>query len=102
MDQLGVIKPIRLRSQPIEELRRKDVASLPSKGLQHQYELIEREGGTLVVDHTTDLMWQQSGSDEQITFAEAEKYVQRLNDKKYAGYNDWRLWKKRCRSWSQK
>jgi hypothetical protein len=36
-------------------------------------------------------MWQQSGSPNSITYADAEKYIRDLNDKHFAGYNDWRL-----------
>ncbi len=35
-------------------------------------------------------MWQQSGSD-QLTYAQAQKYVEKLNAEKFAGYDDWRL-----------
>jgi len=44
-----------------------------------------------VIDHATGLTWQQSGSKETMSFAEAEKYIQKLNGQEYAGHNDWRL-----------
>jgi len=36
-------------------------------------------------------MWQQSGSPNYITYADAEKYIRELNDKRFVGHNDWRL-----------
>jgi DNA repair exonuclease SbcCD ATPase subunit len=61
------------------------------KGLPHQYEKIERKGEALVIDHAAGLTWQQSGSPNSMTYADAEKYARDLNSKKFAGYNDWRL-----------
>ncbi len=45
----------------------------------------------LVIDHSTGLTWQQSGSSERLTFAKGQEYIQELNDQSFAGYNDWRL-----------
>ena len=48
----------------------------------------------VVVDHATGLMWQRGGSGEsnfQAEWNEAEGYVQGLNTKKFAGYDDWRV-----------
>lgn len=47
--------------------------------------------GEVVVDHATGLMWQKSGSKEELTYADAQKYVENLNRKRFAGYDDWRL-----------
>lgn len=61
------------------------------KGVAHQYEPLEREGKKLVLDQTTGLLWQQSGSDGTMVFKDAEQYVRDLNQKLFAGYDDWRL-----------
>jgi len=61
------------------------------RGLRHDYKSIERNGAKLVIDRATGLMWQQGGSEERITFADAQKYIAQLNREKFAGYNDWRL-----------
>ncbi len=61
------------------------------KGLRHQYESTEQLGEKLVIDHTTGLMWQQSGSQEYMNYWKAENYIRDLNDKRFAGYTDWRL-----------
>lgn len=61
------------------------------KSIRHQYEKIEREGQELVLDHTTGLTWQQSGSSHYTSPAGAEEYILDLNSQYFAGYNDWRL-----------
>jgi len=47
--------------------------------------------GQVVVDHATGLMWQQSGSPTELTYDDAQTYIRKLNDQKFAGYDDWRL-----------
>ena len=93
-----------LRSQPLDNLSGDAVKKMlkgkgffdssdnkQGKGVQHQYEKVERDGESLVIDHATGLTWQQSGSSSELTYAAAEKYVRDLNAKKFAGFNDWRL-----------
>ena len=50
-----------------------------------------KNGAKVVIDHATARMWQQSGSPQSIIYTDAEKYIQELNQKKFAGYDDWRL-----------
>ncbi len=45
----------------------------------------------VVIDDATGLMWEQSGSDDPLSYFEAIKYISKLNSVQYAGYNDWRL-----------
>jgi polar amino acid transport system substrate-binding protein len=47
--------------------------------------------GLVVSDRTTCLMWQQSGSDDEIDWEKAKDYVNDLNQSKFADYSDWRL-----------
>ena len=47
-------------------------------------------GSGVVIDYSTDLIWQQSGSG-WIEFSEAEEYVRGLNEQRFADYDDWRL-----------
>lgn len=61
------------------------------QGVQHQYEVIERAGEKLVIDHATKLTWQQGGSSLYMTFENAKAYVRELNEEGFAGYHDWRL-----------
>jgi len=103
LERLGVIRPVRLRSVPLNHLSKEDVKLMlqkndffdsdwfwMGKGLQHQYEIAAN--GKIVIDHTTGLTWQQSGSPYKSTYTDAEQYIRdELNDQKFAGYNDWRL-----------
>jgi len=36
-------------------------------------------------------MWQQGGSPDYMVFEKAKKYIDELNQQKFAGFNDWRL-----------
>ena len=61
------------------------------RGVAHTYVTFVRGNETLVLDLATDLIWQQSGSSNYMNYANAEKHIRDLNDKRFAGYNDWRL-----------
>jgi hypothetical protein len=61
------------------------------KGFSHQYKLQEIDGDKVVFDEISYLMWQQSGSDGRMEFEDANKYINELNEKRFAGFNDWRL-----------
>ncbi len=50
----------------------------------------DNKDGT-VTDLMTGLIWQQSGSKKYMEYHKALKYIDTLNQKKFAGYNDWRL-----------
>lgn len=91
-------EPVRLRSTPVD---------LPPRGCQEaakRWNLYERSnevdgcfvnayvGPSIVVpDLATGLMWASFASSKKVTFEGARQYVQRLNDRKWAGYSDWRL-----------
>ncbi len=102
MERLGIIRQIRLRSEPLRKLTRDDVKLMlqvndfyhvdwywMGKGIQHQYELIK--GGKVVFDHTTGLNWQQSGSKEGMYGAQVEQYIMNLNRLGFGGCKNWRL-----------
>lgn len=61
------------------------------KGLAHDYHACSKGGDDVVIDYTTNLMWQQAGSLKGMRYAEAMKYVEQLNQNRFAGYNNWRL-----------
>ncbi len=59
--------------------------------IRHKYEAKTIVYDEVVIDHTTGLMWHQNGSER---FKDKEKiagWINNLNQKGYAGYNDWRL-----------
>jgi len=59
--------------------------------INHHYGLKEINGDKVVIDHATGLMWYQPGSDENMEWKEAKKWVRELNSQGYSGYSDWRL-----------
>jgi len=56
-------------------------------GFSHNYS----KDGKVVIDEASGLIWQQGGSDNHRTPDEAQEYIDNLNNKKFAGYTDWRL-----------
>jgi len=102
LKQLGISAPLRLRSKPIKKLSGADAAQMirernfydsnywHGKGIHHEYELKTINDNNIVIDHTTGLVWKQWGS-RYMYYQEAEKYINYLNHKQFAGYNDWRL-----------
>ncbi len=58
--------------------------------INHDYELKMIQGDKAVIDHATNLMWHQSGSDE-MEWEDAKEWVRDLNQQVYAGYNNWRF-----------
>ena len=108
------IAKVRLRSNPIENLSKGEIKKMliennffsggsllsyvffapknkQGKGLNHQYEVLEREAEKLVIDYITGLTWQQSGSLNNMKHDEAKKYIKHLNTNRFADYNNWRL-----------
>ncbi len=92
------ITKVRLRSNPIENLSKDETKKMlierdffsgcsllsyvffapktkQGKGLKHQYEVVERGGDKLVIDYTTGLTWQQSGSSDYIIYDKAKEYI---------------------------
>ncbi|MBZ0110261.1 MAG: DUF1566 domain-containing protein [Candidatus Scalindua rubra] len=59
--------------------------------IKNSYENKSVSGDSVVTDHTTGLVWHQSGSDEEMDWSKAKQWVKDLNDNGYAGYSDWRL-----------
>ncbi|MGR3303823.1 MAG: Lcl C-terminal domain-containing protein, partial [Candidatus Scalindua sp.] len=60
--------------------------------VDHNYKLETIDGGKVVIDNFTGLMWHQSGSTGLgITWQKAEEWVEKLNRDGYAGFHNWRL-----------
>ncbi len=100
--------PILLRSQPLQDLSGESVKAMLKKngfycanvswslewshpdsegiGIVHQFE----QRKDVVLDFATSLTWQRSGA-TSCTYTDAENYVLDLNNKFFAGYNNWRL-----------
>ena len=57
----------------------------------NDYELKIMRGDEVVKDHATGLVWHQSGSEKNMNWKDAKRWIQDLNRTGYAGYQDWRL-----------
>jgi len=91
--------PVRLRSQA-KQLLDKDVMTMLKK-----YNFFDRtknkkgafandfvdNGDGTVTDRITGLMWQNGGSSEGMTWADAKEYINKLNNGQFGSYSDWRL-----------
>ncbi|MBN1154566.1 DUF1566 domain-containing protein [candidate division KSB1 bacterium] len=88
-----------LRSEPID-LSERDVMIMievldmchpifnpTAKGFAHLYV----RNGDVISDEGTGLLWQQGGSEDELTYDGAERYIKQLNASKFAGYSDWRF-----------
>ena len=60
-------------------------------GLKHSFETSNQRGNNLVIDHTTDLVWQQAGSETFMSHFELSEYLADLNEQAFGGYDDWRI-----------
>ncbi len=102
---LQVVNPgvLILRNKP-RTLSRTDVSNIILKfnffdfainsegnGIEHNYNLKEINGDCLVFDEATGLIWQQSGSGNQMNYEVAKNWKKKLNHSKFADLNDWRL-----------
>jgi hypothetical protein len=88
-----------LRSQP-SNLDKQDVQKLwrqrgflngqtnIEKTFKNQFE--KYDVGT-VIDISTKLMWQKSGSEDRLNWLDAQQYIHQINHTKFAGYSDWRI-----------
>jgi len=61
------------------------------KGILHEYRSLDLTGEKVIVDGATDLMWQQSGSQESMGYQRASSYIDGLNKNRFAGFSNWRL-----------
>lgn len=59
------------------------------RGFQNDFSLITE--GKVVYDSASNLYWQQSGSQDQMSLILASEYIKQINEEKWAGYSDWRL-----------
>jgi len=101
-DQTSNLKTVKLRSHCIS-LSRMEVKKMvaqkgffdkywnKSGGFENQYESKKNKNAKVVIDHTTNLMWHQSGSSDFMNLNEAIEWINELNKDKYAGKNSWRL-----------
>ena len=56
-----------------------------------RYDVKTENDREIIVDQMTCLVWQRSGSEQEINWNEAQSYISTINQENYAGYSDWRL-----------
>ena len=85
----------RLRCKPMHLSREEahvefnlNYAMRPNSYMKNDF---EEAGNGVVIDHATGLMWQKSGSDKLLKYLQAKSFIIAMNEKKIAGFNDWRL-----------
>jgi hypothetical protein len=85
---------VNLRSTPVTipnaELRKTFELNEFSRAVTFTENHFQQQADT-VVDQTTGLMWQASGSKKAIPYEEAQAYITTLNQRRFNGYDDWRL-----------
>ena len=89
------------RSQPLNRLSENEWAALLRQKVFFEsrwrkkrldsYEQVKHGKEKLVFDKATGLTWQQSGSLEALTYAQAQNYIRALNQERFAKYKGWRL-----------
>lgn len=96
------IDSVQLRSDFAELDKATLVAEMQSKhlncpgdqikgALKNQFEPVLLQDQKVVNDHSTGLMWQQDEEETRFDWREAEAYVAKMNEEKFAGFDDWRL-----------
>ncbi|MGD9181979.1 MAG: DUF1566 domain-containing protein, partial [Desulfobacterales bacterium] len=95
-----VPKPkISLRKEP-KILSRRDVRHMLLK--YHFFDIEQNPSGNFandfitnadstITDRITGLMWQKRGSSKDLSRREAKRYVEKLNQERFAGYSNWRM-----------
>ncbi|MBN2395170.1 MAG: DUF1566 domain-containing protein [Candidatus Atribacteria bacterium] len=61
------------------------------KGFPNQFKKKKIRNCNIIIDEATGLMWQQGGSSKQVTFKNAQNYIEELNRTHHTGFSDWRL-----------
>ncbi|GAX60701.1 dihydroxyacid dehydratase/phosphogluconate dehydratase [Candidatus Scalindua japonica] len=62
-----------------------------TRNFSNDFELKTINRDKVVIDHTTKLIWHQSGSLEKMDLNKEWNWKEKLNQNEYAGYSDWRL-----------
>ncbi len=62
-----------------------------SRNMSNRFVVKTLHRDEIVIDRTTGLMWQQAASSQQMVYSLAVDWIVRLNQRGFAGFNDWRL-----------
>ena len=80
--------PVKVSPRHARETFGLDMLWRPAAYVPHR--LMERNNGT-ILEKTTSLIWQLSGSPYPVTWHEAHEYIDTLNKENFAGLSGWRL-----------
>ena len=90
-------KPMELSENDVQEMIKRynfydRNRNISGESFFHKYKQLDIKGDKIIFDEASGLMWQQSGSEEEMAFEkDVKKYIDELNEKRFAGFNDWRL-----------
>ena len=89
-------KPMKVSEKDVHDLIRKHnffdrSKNLSSNGFPHEYKEMDINGDKVIFDKFSCLMWQQSGSEKDMSFENAKNWIKELNRNRFAGFNNWRL-----------
>ncbi len=91
----GRSDPVVLRSKAERVLAKHAKSVFKINDIHGPLQYIENSLGLVkngvIVDKTTSLVWQQSGSESPLQWKQAQDYIKNLNQQRFGGYEDWRL-----------
>jgi len=80
-------EPLTVSKDEAQQQFNLDASRRPRTYVKHNFEVQE----DVVLDPATVLTWQKSGSPNTMTYPDAQAYIAKLNQERFAGYSDWRL-----------
>jgi hypothetical protein len=95
--------PVVLRFEPGERLSKGEVIKMIKEKcffdsnwnrdgeFGNQFELKSFSGGQVVIDAAVGLMWHPGGTPGFMSLEKAGKWLEELNNSRYAGFSDWRI-----------
>lgn len=98
-ESVELSKPLRstprtISQEEVESMVKLRGFDLPKLGLEGTFENSFELAGAeeeMVIDHSTSLMWQRSGTASAVTWLGVKKYLEELNSEQFGGYSDWRV-----------
>lgn len=63
----------------------------PDGNFPKAFEEQQFNGGRVIIERISGLMWQQAGSERPLTYHQMQTYIEQLNRHQFAGYADWRI-----------
>ena len=94
-EKKGRSDPVVLRSKAERVLAKHAKSVFKIDEIHRPQQYLENSLGVVkdgvIVDGTTNLVWQQSGSESPLQWEQAKDYINRINQQRFGGYEGWRL-----------